>query len=87
MALNKSMTLKSNFNQDIAFNNTYIKIDKLAGNKSAISVEVNVYDQKDGTVLQTGTRSFAPSLDGDNFIKQAYNHLKTLPEFVGASDC
>lgn len=87
MALNKSMTLKSNFNQDIVFNSTYIKINKIAGGKSAISAEVNIYDKKDGTVLQTSTCSFAPSLDGDNFIKQAYNHLKTLPEFVGASDC
>ena len=87
MALNKSMTLKSNFGQDVVFNRTYIKIDKISGSKSAISAEVNVYDQKDGTVLQTGTRSFVPSLDGDNFIKQAYNHLKTLPEFAGATDC
>jgi hypothetical protein len=30
---------------------------------------------------------FAPNLDGANFIKQAYEHLKTLPEFSGATDC
>jgi hypothetical protein len=30
---------------------------------------------------------FAPNLDGPNFIKQAYEHLKTLPEFDGAVDC
>jgi hypothetical protein len=23
----------------------------------------------------------------ENFIKQAYAHLKTLPEFAGATDC
>ena len=27
------------------------------------------------------------SLDGPNPIKQAYLHLKTLPEFSGAVDC
>ena len=26
-------------------------------------------------------------LDGDNPIRQAYMHLKTLPEFAGATDC
>jgi hypothetical protein len=30
---------------------------------------------------------FKVDLDGANFIKQAYNHLKTLPEFSGATDC
>lgn len=29
----------------------------------------------------------AYALDGDNPIKQAYTHLKTLPEFAGATDC
>jgi hypothetical protein len=29
----------------------------------------------------------AYALDGDNPIKQAYAHLKTLPEFDGAADC
>jgi hypothetical protein len=28
-----------------------------------------------------------PSLDGDNSIRQAYLHLKTLPEFANAVDC
>jgi hypothetical protein len=31
--------------------------------------------------------SFAPDLNGKNFIAQAYEHLKTLPEFAGATDC
>ena len=26
-------------------------------------------------------------LNGENAIKQAYLHLKTLPEFAGATDC
>jgi len=27
------------------------------------------------------------NLEGENAIKQAYEHLKTLPEFEGAKDC
>lgn len=26
-------------------------------------------------------------IEGDNPVKQAYNHLKTLPEFQGCTDC
>jgi hypothetical protein len=26
-------------------------------------------------------------IQGDNPIRQAYRHLKTLPEFAGATDC
>lgn len=29
----------------------------------------------------------AYDIDGDNPIKQAYIHLKALPEFEGATDC
>lgn len=29
----------------------------------------------------------AYALDGANPIQQAYEHLKTLPEFAGATDC
>ena len=31
--------------------------------------------------------SFLYNLEGENPIKQAYEHLKTLPEFEGAIDC
>jgi hypothetical protein len=31
---------------------------------------------------------FQPDLEsGDNYIKQAYEYLKTLPEFINAEDC
>jgi hypothetical protein len=31
--------------------------------------------------------SYPYALDGGNPIKQAYDYLKTLPEFAGATDC
>lgn len=31
--------------------------------------------------------NFQVNLEGGNFIKQAYEHMKTLPEFAGAVDC
>jgi hypothetical protein len=30
---------------------------------------------------------FTHNLAGKNFIAQAYDHMKTLPEFAGATDC
>jgi hypothetical protein len=36
---------------------------------------------------QTAEQSFAYALDGPNPIKQAYQFLKTLPEFSDAIDC
>jgi hypothetical protein len=35
----------------------------------------------------TKTRDLADLGGGPNPIKQAYLHLKTLPEFEGAEDC
>ena len=36
---------------------------------------------------QMQRKDFKINLDGKNFIAQAYDHLKTLPEFAGAEDC
>ena len=47
----------------------------------------NKVNDKDGELVDTRSMSFVPVLDGDNFIRQAYFHLKTLPEFAGATDC
>lgn len=40
-----------------------------------------------GSAAQMQRQDFKISLDGKNFIAQAYDHLKTLPEFAGAEDC
>jgi len=36
---------------------------------------------------QTAEQSFAYALEGPNPIKQAYLHLKSLPEYSDATDC
>jgi hypothetical protein len=40
-----------------------------------------------GEFVATQHHSFVPSMGGKNFFAQAYDHLKTLPEFNGALDC
>jgi hypothetical protein len=64
--------------------NCIIKVLAIEGNKDELNVTVLI--SKDGLESRR-VYSFKPDMDGTNFIKQAYLHLKTLPEFEGAVDC
>ena len=63
----------------------YIKIDSLTAHNLNFMLFVGIYqnDKKKGSCVIP----MQGVLDGDNFIKQGYSHLKTLPEFIGAQDC
>lgn len=87
MALKKSITLTSNFGDEVVFPNAYIKVAELKGDKNLMSVEVFYFKEQGDKYLQKMQTSFVPSLEGNNFIAQAYEHLKTLPEFADATDC
>ena len=62
------------------------KVTAIRGNKTEL--EFDVLFANDINEFQK-SYFFQPSVaDGsDNFIKQAYLYLKTLPEFSGAEDC
>jgi hypothetical protein len=64
--------------------NAYIKVDRVSANKDSASADVSFTE---GEKKTSSSYTFKPNLDGGNFIKQAYEHLKTLPEFAGAQDC
>ena len=86
MALEK--TIPFNFaGKEIDFQNAYIRVMSAGGSKTEATAFVSYFDQKNGNVFKQTVVSFAPSMDRGNFIKQAYDHLKTLPEFSGAIDC
>lgn len=61
----------------------YIKVVSVSGDKENVAAKV---DFGAPTIDGTRTYVFAPAMEGYNFIKQAYEHLKTLPEFSGAID-
>jgi hypothetical protein len=61
------------------------KVSSLSGSKHNMSALVTGVVA--GNQVYTAEHSFVPNLDGPNFIKQAYMHIKTLPEFAGATDC
>jgi len=67
--------------------NTYIKVDSVQGSKDAASTVVSFKNTSTGEVFSYKSYSFTPAMEPKNFIAQAYEHLKTLPEFAGATDC
>lgn len=64
--------------------NAYVKVESVFADKNSAQASVSFTD---GGKAITKTYTFSPKMEGDNFIKQAYTHLKTLPEFAGAEDC
>lgn len=86
MALKTNVTLTDNFGIDVTINDVYIKVALIEGSKDQLIANVFYYKEPNGTVLHRNQFSFAPSLEGLNFIAQSYEHLKTLPEFAGAAD-
>jgi hypothetical protein len=87
MALTKQITLVSNFGDSVSFDNAYIKIDSLTGNKEQMRAYVSTYKKQNEQLIGRKNYSFTPNLNGKNFIAQAYDYIKTLPDFSGATDC
>jgi hypothetical protein len=84
MALKKDVFLENGIKVDAA----YIKVGTvsvIAKTKISFSVFCSV-DAGKSSFKEFGFEC-QYILDGQNPIKQAYEHLKTLPEFVGATDC
>jgi hypothetical protein len=61
----------------------YAKIETICGSKTSSVMEVSFTD---GVRTFNRAYNFTPSLGNVNAFKEGYDHLKTLPEFVGATD-
>lgn len=86
MALKKIISLEA-FGQTLSFPNAYIKVTNIAGNKDSLTAAISYFDKQNGLFLKVASVNFAPELNGNNFISQAYNHIKSLSEFADAVDC
>lgn len=75
------------FDGELKCKGTYWKVTQLTGNKSQIDFTTGAFVEE--SQVFGAQYSFTPSVqDGaKNFIAQAYDHLKSLPEFAGAEDC
>jgi hypothetical protein len=88
MALTATITLEDNFEESITFVNTYIRVEQVSANRIGSSADVIIYRKKDGQQLIRKSYPFTAHLEpGENHLKQAYEYLKTLPEFANATDC
>ena len=88
MALKADFTkTEQNFNGSLVAKNVYWKIDNVAGNKQKCKITVGAYVEPNERMLGNLEFYFVPKMNDSNFIAQAYEHLKTLSEFSGATDC
>jgi len=87
MALQKNITLETNFGTQATFEKAYIRVNSVNVEKGFGRALVHTQKEKDGQVLEQKGYSFGYDLNGLNPIAQTYNYLKSLPEFDGAVDC
>jgi hypothetical protein len=84
MAIKKTVITQQGFNAADA----YHRVEGVHVGKDAITFQVKSYKDNSGVVhFENASFNCEYNLNGDNPIKQAYQHLKTLPEFTDAIDC
>ena len=68
--------------------NAYHRVESVRlESKTAMSFHIRSYTSVDKPFFEESVLACAYEINGDNPIKQAYDRLKTLPEFAGATDC
>ena len=89
MALQKNIKLTDNFGIEVEIPNAYIKISKVECTKEQINSIVEIKKESIGLPYTYTIRNYILNynINGENPIKQAYLHLKSLPEFADAVDC
>lgn len=81
--------IKKTINKKFLIKDCYCRIEQLNGGKGSIEFKLYIYDANIENLIEVRTYSFIPSIieDSDNFIKQGYEYLKTLPDFADSLDC
>lgn len=90
MALRKTWAFTPvGLSRPVRVDDAYCRVEELRGGKKGFEIRVAVYESADSNLAALSREArFLPDLrDGaDNFLAQAYAHLKTLPEFSDATD-
>jgi hypothetical protein len=81
MALSKTTTFKG-----VTIADAYHRVWGVTLTKTEISFGLGIHASTDADMIDSTSHSCAYDIAGENPIKQAYEHLKTLPEFAGAAD-
>lgn len=86
MALSKKITKADNFGKNVELD-CYIRVSAVNASKSEAQASVAYLEGADGRLYFSETHDFQIDMQGGNPMQQAYEHLKTLPAFAGATDC
>ena len=86
MAIQKTHKFNTEFGS-VTVAECYIKVSMVEVNKNEGMATVSFFDKPNGKLLQSVIYAVPHDLNGSNALAQAYNHLKTMPEFAGATDC
>lgn len=86
MALTHDITIDVASKQ-VQFPGAYAKVTEYHGDKSRMTFVVIWSEVAGAATIRQATYGCAVDLEGNNQIRQAYLHLKTLPEFANATDC
>lgn len=84
MAFKKTITIFG----DIEVNNAYLRIENISiFEKTKLIFSIAGRKTPESTIINSKEYTCDYDISGENPIKQAYLHLKTLPEFADATDC
>lgn len=77
------------FGKELIFPNAYCRVSNVSGDKNNVIVQLTIYDDAIAHILAVNNYNFKPSQssDSERWDKQAYDYLKTLPEYIDAADC
>ena len=81
MALSKTIDYKG-----VTIADAHHRVWAVTLSKTQISFGLGIHASADADMIDSTSHTCAYDIAGDNPIKQAYKHLKTLPEFAGAAD-
>jgi hypothetical protein len=82
-----ALKIKIELESGVKVADSYCRVERISLTKDKIDFFACYYVSANKPCFFQKQHSALYALDGGNPIKQAYEHLKTLPEFQGAIDC
>jgi hypothetical protein len=83
------MAIKCNIitQSGVTINEAYCRAVDFSVAKNQMSFGIQVFANKEKSPVEVDRVTALYDLNGKNPYAQAYDHLKTLPKFTGATDC
>jgi len=68
------------------FASAYYRVEDVIVSKNGVNISVYIYNTVNGEVMDSNNYQMDYDPAGGEPLTQAYNYLKTLPEYAGATD-